>query len=257
MNILFVDQFSEPGGAQLCLMDLLPEVRARGWNALLAAPGEGELVRCYREFGIPIQPLPIGTYANGGKTPVDLVRFAYDVPRMRAAIRGAIARHGIDVVYVNGPRVLVAVEGAVRGLACPVIFHAHSPVAGNWPRKIAEGSVRRMSAHVIAVSKFVALRYPGGRVIYNGVPDFEQCRMRRAFRGASPARWALWEGSRRKKGTWILCGPLTRFRQSAPTPGSSFTASDCFPAPHTTAWYGRRRRMSRSGFAAGSGMWER
>ena len=89
MNILFVDQFSEPGGAQLCLMDLLPEVLARGWNARLMAPGEGELVRCYREFGIPVHSLPIGAYANGGKTGLDLVRFAYDVPRMRSAIRTA------------------------------------------------------------------------------------------------------------------------------------------------------------------------
>ncbi len=90
MNILFVDQFSEPGGAQLCLMDLLPEVRARGWNAHLMAPGEGELVRWCREFGIPVHSLPIGTYANGRKTALDLVRFAYDVPRMRSAIRAAV-----------------------------------------------------------------------------------------------------------------------------------------------------------------------
>ncbi len=121
-------------------------------------------------------------------------------------------------MYVNGPRVLPAVEGAVKDTGCPVVFHAHSPVAGNWPRKIAERSVRRMGAPVIAVSKFVAGRYPGARVIYNGVPDFGGQRGFGALRGASGHRR---EESRRKKDTWILCGRRMRFRESAAKSGST------------------------------------
>jgi glycosyltransferase involved in cell wall biosynthesis len=168
MNILFVDQFTQPGGAQQCLMDLLPEVLARRWNARLIAPGDGELARCCREFGIPVHPLPLGDYASGGKTPRDMVRFAFEVPRMRRAVRRVVAQHGIDLVCANGPRVLPAVNGIGR----PVIFHAHSPIAGTLPRMIAEMSVRRADATVIAVSEFVSRRYPKSRVIYNGVPDY-------------------------------------------------------------------------------------
>jgi glycosyltransferase involved in cell wall biosynthesis len=46
------------------------------------------------------------------------------------------------------------------------------------PRKIAELSVRRTGATVIAVSEFVARRYPKSRVIYNGVPDYGCSRRR-------------------------------------------------------------------------------
>ena len=168
MNILFVDQFSQPGGAQQCLMELLPEVQARSWNPFLLAPGHGELVSRCREFGIPVDALPLGAYSGGGKTAFDALRFAREVPRVRSTIRRAVAKHRIDLVFVNGPRALPAAGGT--GL--PVIFHAHSPVAGRLPRIVAERSVRSMRATVIAVSKFVAQRYPGARTIYNGVPDY-------------------------------------------------------------------------------------
>src|SRR5256885_17159324 len=41
MKILFLDQFSDLGGAQRCLLDLLPAVLERGWLAHVAAPGDG------------------------------------------------------------------------------------------------------------------------------------------------------------------------------------------------------------------------
>lgn len=168
MNILFLDQYSQPGGAQQCLMDLLPEVRARGWGARLLAPGEGELVRWCREAGIPVHPLPLGSYSSGGKNALDIVRYGLEVPRMRRALRELIAAYPVDLVHINGPRTLPAAWNTGR----PVVFHAHSPVGGTLPRGMAEVSVKRSRASVIAVSKFVARRYPGARVIYNGVPDY-------------------------------------------------------------------------------------
>jgi glycosyltransferase involved in cell wall biosynthesis len=168
VNVLFVDQFSQPGGAQQCLMELLPEVLARGWKAFLIAPGNEELVRRCREWEIPVHSLPLGSYTSGRKTMRDMLRFTLEVPRMRGAIRRAIAQHDIDLVFVNGPRALPAVAGTGR----PVVFHAHSPIGGTLPRMLAERSVARTGAHVIAVSKFVARRYPAARVIYNGVPDY-------------------------------------------------------------------------------------
>ena len=180
MNVLFVDQFTQPGGAQQCLMDLLPEVQARGWNARVIAPGDGELALFCHEFGIPVHTLPLGAYTNGRKTVPDMLRFTLEVPRMRRAIGRVIAEHRVDLVCVNGPRALPAACGAGR----PVIFHAHSPIAGKLPRMIAERSVRQMGATVIAVSEFVARRYPESRVIYNGVPDYSG--FRRPFEGRAP-----------------------------------------------------------------------
>ncbi len=41
MKILFLEQFSELGGGQQCLIDLLPAIREQGWKATVAAPGSG------------------------------------------------------------------------------------------------------------------------------------------------------------------------------------------------------------------------
>jgi glycosyltransferase involved in cell wall biosynthesis len=108
------------------------------------------------------------------------VRFAFEIPRMRRAIRRVIAEHDIDLVCVNGPRVLPAVAGVRH----PVVFHAHSPIAGALPKMVAERTTRQVNATVVAVSNFVARRYPGARVIYNGVPDYG-C-SRRSFGGHPP-----------------------------------------------------------------------
>lgn len=176
MNILFLDQFSEPGGAQLCLKDLMPEVLRRGWNPCLMAPGEGELVTWAQRAGIPAEPLPLGSYTSGRKTARDFLRFMADGPRMAKAVRGAMRRHRVDMVYVNGPRALPA----VAALASPVVFHAHSHVGRRAERALVDWSVRSSGACVIAASEFVARPYREAtnpkrvHVIYNGVADLQR-----------------------------------------------------------------------------------
>lgn len=154
MNILFVDQFSEPGGAQLCLRDLMPEILRRGWQSRLMTPGNG---------------LPLRPCANGRKTAGDFLRYSLDVPRMAAVIRRVVREDRIDLVYVNGPRVLPAAADA----GCPVLFHAHSRVTTFYGRRLVARALAASGAAVIAVSQFIARDYPGAHVVYNGVPDLE------------------------------------------------------------------------------------
>jgi len=173
LNILFLDQFSDPGGAQLCLMDLMPEVLRRGWHPRIMAPGTGELVKWSKRAGIPVHPLPLGRYTNGRKTALDFLRFSVDAPRMAAAVRRVIHRERVDLVYVNGPRALPAVLGKGR----PVVFHAHSSVHFGWDRKLMEWLLRGQNAMVIAASEYVAENHlpvlgpQKVRVIYNGIAD--------------------------------------------------------------------------------------
>lgn len=155
MKILFLDQFSETGGAQLCLRDVMAECAARGWQTILMAPG---IRGC---------TLPIRKYSNGRKTLLDRAHFGFDVPRMKIAVRRVIAREKPDLIYANGPRVLPA----VTGLACPVVFHAHSCVRGWAECRIVRWSLRSARATVIAASGYVAARLESAQVIYNGVAD--------------------------------------------------------------------------------------
>src|SRR6516162_6179478 len=104
MKILFVDQFSELGGAQRCLLDLLPAIQGRGWRAYVAAPGSGPLMDRVRSLGIDYSALPEGEYASGRKGVWDAVQFVRALPATAARLRQLMREGSIDLVYVNGPR---------------------------------------------------------------------------------------------------------------------------------------------------------
>lgn len=168
MKVLLLDQFSDPGGAQQGVLDLLPGLRDRGWQAVVGLPGDGEFFERARELEISAERIDCGPYASGRKTAGDVARFVTGTPRLARRIRSLA--DGVDVVYVNGPRLLPA--AAMARLQAPVIFHAHSYLAAGAIRSLAGNSLRRMKARVIANCEFVAApwrKYVPTQVIYNGV----------------------------------------------------------------------------------------
>jgi len=168
MKLLVLDQFSEPGGAQQALAELLPAMTARGWSGTLAMPGAGAMFERAEAAGFATARIPCGPYRSGSKSLADTARFAADTLRIAAQVRRLA--HGVDVIYVNGPRVLPGV--ALAGLRVPVIFHAHSLLPGGSVRALARASAQRTKANVIAACEFVAAPWQGVcpvRVIYNGV----------------------------------------------------------------------------------------
>jgi glycosyltransferase involved in cell wall biosynthesis len=171
MKLLILDQFSDLGGAQQGLLELLPALREQGWDAIVGLPGAGRLFADVRELGFPAETIDCGPYASGRKTLGDLVRFARGTPRLARHIADLAA--GVDVVYVNGPRVLPA--AALAHVAPPVMFHAHSYLGPGLLRTLAGRSLRRVQASVIANCEFVAAPWreyvADVRVIYNGVED--------------------------------------------------------------------------------------
>jgi glycosyltransferase involved in cell wall biosynthesis len=177
MNILCLDQFGELGGAQRCLLDLMPAMIDRGWSVHLAAPGNGQLAERAAAMHATVDSIRCGPYSSGKKTLADMTRFLAEAPRLAGEIRGLVRRYNSDLIYVNGPRLLPAaalsvVSAARRGP--PVLFHSHSLLDGIALR-LAGRSLRLLSAAVVASSNFVAaplLRYSrdrGIQVVYNGV----------------------------------------------------------------------------------------
>lgn len=190
MRILFLDQFSDLAGAQRALLDLLPAIRQRGWQAHLAAPGDGPLHRAARDCGATTGPIRCGPYHSGAKSVADLLRFASDFAHLRRQIAGLSARVQADLIYVNGPRLLPAAAWAARGRS-PILFHCHNHLSQRYASALVGRSLRRAGAGVIACSRFVAepLRAyvkPGNlRVIYCGT---RECR---ATRTATRGRWRI------------------------------------------------------------------
>jgi glycosyltransferase involved in cell wall biosynthesis len=180
MDVLFLDQFSELGGAQKCLLDLLPEIEERGWRASAALPGDGPLVKLLRERSVRVHPIPCGPYRTGSKSIADMMRFTRDVRHQANVLR----QLNFDLLYVNGPRLLAGAAMAY-GDRVPALFHAHSRIDGlaSW---LAGRSIRKMNATVVACARAVApeIKSDRLRVIANGTPDM-------GFREHRAAGWRI------------------------------------------------------------------
>lgn len=150
MNLLLLDQFSEMGGAQRCLLDLIPAFQDRGWSVAAAMPGSGPMLQRLDSMGVPVTKLPGGVYSSGSKTLTDAIRFVSDTREAARIVRQLVARHEIDLIHVNGPRMLPA----ARLSGAPFCFHAHNKLS-RWHDLLAVRWALR-GAPVIASSEFVA-----------------------------------------------------------------------------------------------------
>lgn len=172
MRILFLDQYSELGGAQRVLLDTVDAACGRGWPVQVALPGNGPLVDRLRSGGVATASIPCGPYRSGSKSPMDLLRFTSDLRQQRRII-GELARE-TDLIYVNGPRLLPAAALVSRG-RIPMLFHAHSHIEQGLARRLAFGSIQRSQAIVIACSQSVLDTFQGSSraatVIPNGVAE--------------------------------------------------------------------------------------
>ena len=161
------------GGAQRCLVDLLPAIKERGWSAHLAIPGEGALNEQSRPYCASIENLPCGPFHSGEKRGTDFGRFLYQLPSQARIISRIVQERNIDLLYVNGPRLLPAAALANHGL--PIVFHAHSRVTQPVASTLVTRCLVYRNATVIASSGFVAdllrSRVSQDRlhVVYNGV----------------------------------------------------------------------------------------
>jgi glycosyltransferase involved in cell wall biosynthesis len=182
-GLLILDQFNQLGGAQRCLLDLLPAFLGAGYVTHLAAPGDGPLADGARRLGAVVHRIPCSAYTSGRKSWMDAARFVADLPRQAWRIASLASKHRIDLIYVNGPRLLPA--AAIGALGRPVVFHAHSVVTQEAAARLTRWALRSTNASVIATCQFVLkplaeVMDPGrSRVIYNGVPPVACVRRRR------------------------------------------------------------------------------
>jgi len=176
VNILFLDQYSRLGGAQLVLLDTIAAAQARGWHAWAMLPGDGPLAHQLRGQGVAIAEIPCGPYRSSAKSVRDLLRFPADVAAQARAIRNLAVQTHFDLIYINGPRLLPAVALGLP-TSLPALFHAHSHVEQKLARRLTSWCIARGNASVVACSQSVldevtAATSPHDRaVIPNGVPD--------------------------------------------------------------------------------------
>jgi len=174
MNILFLDQFSDLGGAQQVLLDTLDAVTERGWQAHVMIPAGGSLWDEIRLRRLTVSRIPCPRYRSGTKSAADVLRFPSDLWRQVRAINDRTSRYDYHLIYVNGPRLLPAVALADRGRA-RILFHAHSHVPQKSAAWVAGRALHHASACVVGCSESVLAplrRFTGSsQSIPNGVRD--------------------------------------------------------------------------------------
>ena len=176
MKVLLLDQFDDLGGAQQCLLTLIPAFRDGGWDVVLGLPGEGRLAQEAARAGASIELLPAMRYSAGKKSLSDMARFAGSLPVLGGRISQLLAHHAPTLLYINGPRLLPAAAWQPQRI-CPVLFHSHHYVGKRYATELSGRAIHRLSATVIGCCEFVSSQWRPfaleGRVhtVYNGVPD--------------------------------------------------------------------------------------
>ncbi|MDA1315956.1 MAG: glycosyltransferase [Acidobacteria bacterium] len=152
MKVLFLDQFGDLGGAQRCLLDLLPAITEAGWSAHLAAPAEGVLLAQARALGATTDKLRLASYRSGHKPFKEALRFLIEIPGIARRVRQLVQIQQPDLVYVNGPRLLPAAARAAR--KTPILFHCHNRLQQRSAMYLVKRALRRSQATVVSSCDF-------------------------------------------------------------------------------------------------------
>lgn len=175
MRILCIDQYADLGGAQRMLLELLPALVARGWSAELTLPGTGTFSEAAVKAGYVTHSFKAGTYAKVRKTAPEMIRYAFEWPRVVRQLGQLVEERRLDILYVNGPRILPAAAYLARTKGLPLIFHCHNRLQQKTAIELAGRSLMWARARVIACCEFALApleAYVEGKrmqVIYNGV----------------------------------------------------------------------------------------
>jgi glycosyltransferase involved in cell wall biosynthesis len=152
--VLFLEQQSWRAGAEKVLEEALaslePEV-----EALVAFPEDGPFAVSLRQRGVRTALFPLGRYRSGPKSLADV--FTYPFRSFHSTVRLArlVHRHRIQLIYINGPRCLVAGVLAARLTGRPSLFHLHMTLTRRLDSLVAAWAAPRLTK-IVACSETAA-----------------------------------------------------------------------------------------------------
>ena len=123
-SILFLEQQAHRAGAQRVLAEVLRALDP-DYLPIVGLPEEGPFAEEIRRRGIETFLYPLGRYASGRKPVADMTKLALRSLYCGWLLARLIRRRGIRLVYINGPRSLIAGALAARLTGRPAVFHLH------------------------------------------------------------------------------------------------------------------------------------
>ena len=177
--ILIADQFSDLGGTQRSLLDLLPAL-AESYTPVVALPGPGPLSAELERLRIRWELLAVGRYRSGAKSPADLLRYALRQPALAAHLTELARGLPAALLYANGPRLFAATAVVARRCGLPLLWHLHLELASAGDRRLVQAAARLARPAVVACSWACLRPFPArslvrrtAEVVYNGVAPVE------------------------------------------------------------------------------------
>lgn len=177
VNILCVDQFSNLGGGQRSLLDLLPAFSERGWHASIALPGDGPFREIAQDLGYPVHNFVFGTYSSKKKPFTQLFKYACELQSLVNSLARLLTETRADLLYVNGPRLAPPAAWVAWRTGTPLVFHCHNRLLQSSAIALTGQALELASAHVIACCHYAAdplreyVEPERMRILYNGVAD--------------------------------------------------------------------------------------
>jgi glycosyltransferase involved in cell wall biosynthesis len=176
-NILCVDQFVHFGGGQLSLFELLPALSERGWSPAVALPGDGSFPQAVRHLGFETHTFVCADYACRKKPLWQMFKYALQIPKLVESLASVVEQSKVDLLYVNGPRLVPPTAWVAWRKGIPMVFHCHTRPLQSSAVALTGQALELASAHMIACCQYVAepfreyVERQRLRVLYNGVRD--------------------------------------------------------------------------------------
>ena len=153
-TILFLDQQSWLGGAQRVL-DFVLESLGTEFEPIVAFPNKGPFRSGLEERGVKTLTIPIGSYRSGSKSYLEMAGFAVRSVFCGIQLAATIRKRRIALVYINGPRCLLAGVIAAGLTGRPSVFHLHLILTRRSELFLVTRLSRRIS-RIIACSQAAA-----------------------------------------------------------------------------------------------------
>lgn len=174
-NILCVDQFSNIGGGQRNLLDILPALAEQGWRPSVAIPGEGEFSALVRRSGYCTHSFACRTYTNKKRQLSEVLRYALELPHLTNFLSELVSAKQISLLYVNGPRLVPPAAWVAWRTGIPLVFHCHKRLLQPSAVSLTGQALELASAYVIGSCEYAVdplreyIEPQRLRVLYNGV----------------------------------------------------------------------------------------
>jgi len=161
-TILFLEQQSWLSGAQRVLEAVMDAVND-DFQPVVAFPGRGAFCSKLAERQIETTFYPLGNYPSGEKPLSDKLIFCLRSLLSGLKLGAFARRRGVALIYINGPRCLLAGVLASRFAGCPAVFHLHLTLT----RRSEIALVARLARFV---SKIIVCSHAAARPLLDANP---------------------------------------------------------------------------------------